>query len=196
MSKPATEAAPEATVETTTGARAKPRISLDDLTKLFGLLVALIGVGKYFYDKSEAAAHEAQARSIAYIERWGGEPMLGAREALFDFWSAQPDLIRVFGTEALSPRQYRSLLAASLFRQGADSSIRTPLLLLDNFYSQMSFCAQSGLCDRTILDAYFCTTTHKNVVAYMPFYDRIREATGDSSVGTEMAAFAQDCPKG
>lgn len=176
----------------------KPRrsFSLDDLTKLIGVLAVIVGVGKYFYDKAETAAHDAQARSISYIEAWGAGPLLGAREALYDFWAAQPDLIAVFGTEALSARQYKTMLSASIFRTDADAAIRAPLLLLDNFYSQMSFCTKSGLCDRTILDAYFCHVTRKNVTAYTPFYERIREATGDHGIGAEMVAFAQSCPAG
>ncbi|MBZ4021667.1 hypothetical protein CKO11_04230 [Rhodobacter sp. TJ_12] len=172
----------------------RARITLDDLTKFLGVIALVLGGGKYFYDKAEAAAHEAQSRSIAYIEAWGAEPLLGARETLYDFWAGQPDLISVFGTEALSRRQYAMMLQASLFRTNADAPIRAPLLVLDNFYSQMSFCARAGLCDRAILDAYFCHVTRKNVVAYTPFYDRIRAATGDRGIGRDMQGFAQDCP--
>lgn len=192
MSNPAEAAAQ--TAPPTPAPKPRRSLSLDDLTKLIGVVAVIVGVGKYFYDKAETAAHDAQARSIAYIEAWGAGPLLGAREALYDFWAAQPDLIAVFGSEALSARQYRTMLSASLFRTDADAAIRAPLLQLDNFYSQMSFCAKSGLCDRGILDAYFCHVTHKNVTAYAPFYDRIRAATGDHGIGAEMVAFAESCP--
>lgn len=187
---------PAEAAQTPEEAPAKRRLafSLDDLTKLLGVAAVIVGLGKYFYDKVEAAAHDAQARSISYIEDWGAEPLLGAREALYDFWADQPDLIAVFGAEALSARQYKTMLSASLFRAGADAGIRAPLLLLDNFYSQMSFCTKSGLCDRPILDAYFCHMTRKNVIAYAPFYERIREATGDHGIGAEMVTFAEGCP--
>ena len=173
----------------------RPRwaISLDDLTKILGVAAVIVGVGKYIYDKVETAAQEAQERSISYIEAWGDEPLLGARESLYSFWVGQPDLIAVFGAEALSTRQYKTMLTASVFRSGADGQIRAPLLLLDNFYSQMSFCAKSGLCDQQILAEYFCSMTRKNVVAYSPFYDRIRDTTGDHGIGAEMAVFAKSC---
>ncbi len=172
------------------------RITLDDLTKMLGVAVAVIGVGKYFYDKAEAAAHEAQARAISYIEAYGSDPVLGAREALYGFWADQPELVKIFGTEALSERQYQAMLSASLFRSDKDVQIRAPLLLMDNFYSQMSFCAKAELCDRAILDSYFCEITQKNVVAYGPFYERVRGVTGDGGIGAEMAAFAALCPAG
>jgi hypothetical protein len=168
-------------------------MSLDDFTKILGIAAIMVGVGKYFYDKAETAAHDKQVRSILYIETWGSEPLLGAREALYDFWAAQPDLIAVFEAESFSARQYKTMLAATLFRNDADWAIRTPLLLLDNFYSQMSFCSKSGLCDHNILDNYFCHMTQKNSVAYTPFYDRIRLATGDRGIGEEMNIFTQSC---
>lgn len=189
MSNPGTEA--EAAKE---APKAAKRLSLDDLTKMLGVAVAVIGVGKYFYDKAEAAAHEAQARSISYIEAYGSDPVLSAREALYGFWADQPELVKIFGSEALSERQYNSMLSASLFRKNTDAQIRAPLLLMDNFYSQMSFCAKAGLCDREILDSYFCDVTAKNVVAYAPFYTRVREVTGDHGIGAEMAVFAEGCP--
>lgn len=167
--------------------------NLDDLTKLLGVLVAVAGVGKYFYDKAEATAHEAQARAISYIEAYGSDPVLGAREALYDFWVGQPELIRIFGSESLSERQYHSMLGASLFRTDADATIRGPLLMLDNFYSQMSFCVQSEICDQEILDSYFCDMTRKSTIAYAPFYDRLRDVTGDSGIGAEMQRFAESC---
>jgi hypothetical protein len=171
----------------------RKRLNLDDLTKLLGIGVAVLGFGKYFYDKAEAEAHEAQALSITYIESYGSDPMLGAREALYDFWIDQPELIKIFGSEEFSERQYRAIISSSLFRKNTDTAIRAPLLLLDNFYSQMSFCAKTGLCDKSILDAYFCRETKKNVVVYTPFYNRVREATGDQGIGAEMVAFADVC---
>lgn len=98
----------------------RPRLTLDDLTKMLALTVALISAGKYFYDKAEVAAHEARTRSISYIESYGVDPVLEAREALYTFWAGQPELIKIFGNQALSERQYKTMLYTTLFHKIRD----------------------------------------------------------------------------
>ncbi|NPD16736.1 hypothetical protein HOY34_16210 [Xinfangfangia sp. D13-10-4-6] len=167
--------------------------TLDQLTKMVGLLVAVIGIWKYFYDHAAARENAAQARAIGYVESYAKEPLLGARQQLYTFWSTQPDLVNVLAEHSLSERQYAAMLTASVFRSDGDIAIREPLLLLDSFYSQISFCRASGLCDAAITDAYFCRVSKRNAVAYAPFYTRLAAVTGDTSIGAELQSYASLC---
>lgn len=160
---------------------------------MVGLLVAVIGIGKYFFDHAAARDNAARTRAISYVEAYAKEPLLGARQQLYSFWSEQPGLVQILGEESISERQYAAMLNASVFRAGTDVSIREPLLLLDSFYSQISFCRASALCDAAITDAYFCQVSRRNAVAYAPFYTRLTEVTGDMSIGAELQNFAKAC---
>lgn len=167
--------------------------SLDDLTKILALVVAVIGVAKYFYDKAETAQTDRRARAIGYIERYADPEILASRQSLHDFWTGQPELVAVFREESLSERNYLMMLKASVFRQNADTEIHRPLLLLDNFYSQISYCRSAALCDLDVLDAFFCSVAKKDAVAYGPFFDRLRERSGDQSLGKTLISYARVC---
>ncbi len=170
------------------------RLTLDNMAKVIGLVVAMIGVGKYYTDRTDAQANAARARSLSFIETYASNPLLGAREQLYGFWTEQPELVQIFGNETLNARQYGAMLSATVFRRNGDDAIRQPLILLDNFYSQINFCDKGGLCDPVILRDYFCATSRRNAVAYGPFYARLAERTGDSSLGADLQSFAAGCP--
>lgn len=168
-------------------------LTLDGIAKVVGLVVAIFGIGKFFSDRAESAAAATRARSIGYVESYAAPTLLDARQKLYAFWATEPGLVSALGSGALSERQYAAMLQAAVFRPGKDTAVREPLLILDSFYGQLSFCRKSGLCDTAILDSYFCEVSRRNAMAYRPFYDRLAEVTGDSSIGRELQSFAAAC---
>ena len=115
------------------------------------------------------------------------------RGALYKFWAGQPSLINALRADKLTPRSYQSLLNASVFRNDEDLDIHLPLLILDSFYSQINHCRLGGLCDQIILDSYFCNISRKDAVAYAPFFVRLRERSGDDSLGAKLFQFSAAC---
>jgi hypothetical protein len=169
------------------------RLSLEDTTRVLALVAAVASVGKFFYDRAERNAQLASERSVEYIESYADDPMISAREQLYSFWAGEPRLIAVFQNEALSTRQYSALLSATIFRADLDLGIRQPLLLLDSFYSQITFCLNAELCDKEILQSYFCRNAQQSAKAYAPFYKRLANQTGDPGLGTDLQVFASGC---
>ncbi|QDC10831.1 hypothetical protein FHY55_17020 [Oceanicola sp. D3] len=171
----------------------KPEMDIDTLAHLFTLVVAVAGMAKFFYDQDQALKAENRARAITYINAYTEEPLLGSRQALYDFWAGQPELVAMLRKQSLTPRNYAAMLAASVFRTGAEEPIREPLLVLDSFYSQVSFCESGGLCDTGIIDSYFCTHARRDAQAYAPFFEHLRSQSGDTRIGRELDAFAARC---
>lgn len=172
----------------------------DEGTKKFETLaaaltavLALFGVGQYFYDTAAARVNDKKERSISYIEQYAESDLLSAREKLADFWSEQPELVGIFRIETISRRSYGALLSASVFRTSKDVPIQQALLQLDNFFTQVGFCRSSGLCNPELLDSYFCDTAQKYAFVYEPFFDRISERTGDTSIGKEISNYSVAC---
>ncbi len=171
----------------------KPEMDIDTLAHIFTLVVAVAGMAKFFYDQDQAWKAENRERAITYINSYTEEPLLGARQTLYDFWASQPDLVAMLRSQSLTPRNYAAMLAASVFRTGADAPIREPLLVLDSFYSQVSFCESGGLCDTGIIDRYFCDHARRDVQAYAPFFEHLRTQSGDTRIGRELENFAARC---
>ena len=171
----------------------KPEVDIDTLAHLFTLVVAVAGMAKFFYDQDQAEKAENRARAITYINAYTEEPLLGARQALYDFWASQPDLVAMIRSQQLTPRNYAAMLQASVFRTGAEAPVREPLLVLDSFYSQVSFCESGGLCDTGIIDSYFCEHARRDAQAYAPFFAHLRNQSGDTRIGRELEALADRC---
>ncbi|WP_162933021.1 hypothetical protein [Roseovarius sp. EL26] len=165
----------------------------DSIAKVVTLTIAVFGVAQYVYDRVDARSNDKKSRSISYIEQYANADMLEARHTLADFWSRQQGLVGVFRNTSVTQRTYGALLDASVFRNDLDGGIQPALLKVDSFYTQVGFCRSSGLCEAKLLDAYFCETAQKYGFVYGPFYERISDRTGDTSVGRELQAYAGEC---
>ncbi|MEH6836032.1 MULTISPECIES: hypothetical protein [Falsihalocynthiibacter] len=171
----------------------KEKKRFETAVTILTVIVALFGVGQYFYDTTSSRANSKKERSISYIQQYADSSLLGARQDLADFWVGQPDLVGVFRSKKMSSRSYAALLEVSVFRSSKDTIIRKPLLKIDNFFTQVGFCRSSGLCNPELLDAYFCDTARKYTFVYSPFFSKISELTGDTGIGHELARYAEFC---
>ncbi|MBY6048351.1 hypothetical protein [Vannielia litorea] len=190
MSNPAEEAAPP---RSRIRRFFKPEMDIDTLAHIFTLVVAVAGMAKFFYDQDQATKAENRERAITYINAYTEDPLLGTRQSLYDFWAGQPELVAMMRGQQMTPRNYAAMLQASVFRTGAAEPIREPLLVLDSFYSQVSFCESAGLCDTAIIDRYFCEHARRDAQAYAPFFAHLRTQSGDTRIGVELANFAGRC---
>lgn len=161
--------------------------------KAFSIIAICFGGLRYFQDRERAEQNEALGRSLSYIEEYGSERYVKARLNLHDFWSAHPQLVQLLTSGAISERIYRAALSQEVFRHEADFELREPLVLLDNFYSQVAFCHRTQLCDVKVLNQFFCPIAQSEAVAYAPFFDRMAEATGDRGLGRELEKFGAQC---
>lgn len=161
--------------------------------KVFSIVAICFGGLRYFQERDEISQKEALGRSLSYIEEFGSKRYVEARLALHDFWSEHPTLVQMLTNGQISERVYRAALRQEVFRHEADHQIREALLLLDNFYSQVAFCHRTQLCETTILNEFFCQVAKSEAVAYVPFFDRMAAATGDSDLGRDLLDFSANC---
>ncbi|WP_170764590.1 hypothetical protein [Ruegeria lacuscaerulensis] len=161
--------------------------------KVFSVVAICFGGIRYFQERGEIVEKEAQSRSLSYIEEYGSERYVAARLTLHEFWSERPALVQLLTNGRISERAYRAALSQEVFRHKADHQIREALILLDNFYSQVAFCHRAELCDRTILNEFFCQVAQSEAVAYLPFFDRMAAETGDSDLGDDLSDFGAHC---
>lgn len=77
-----------------------------------------------------------------------------------------------------------------------DKSAR-PLLnamyAISNFYDQVSFCRTSEVCDRTIIDEYFCERAKVFSETYGPISDTLGQISGVSDFGRGAKELAKSC---
>ncbi len=163
--------------------------------KIFSIVAICFGGLRYFQERDEIARDEAISRSLSYIEDYGSARYVGARLALYDFWADRQALVRLLTSGGISDRVYQTALEQNVFRPNADDAIREALVLLDNFYSQVTFCNRTGLCNSKILNDFFCQTAQSEAVAYGPFFDHLATQTGDSNLGRDLDAFSESCTK-
>jgi hypothetical protein len=161
--------------------------------KVFSIAALCFGGLRYFQERDAAVRTEALGRSLSYIEDYGSERYLKTRLTLHDFWSDHPELVQLLTRGGISERVYRAALSQEVFRTEDDRKIREALVLLDNFYSQVAFCHNTGLCDATILNQFFCPTAQSEAIAYMPFFERLAAKSGDTDLGRDLSEFSRHC---
>lgn len=161
--------------------------------KVIGVLIALFGVWKYFDTQKQEMINSAKARSLSYIERFGSAEVVAPRGTLLTFWQDHPGASVAIRDNLMTPRGYRLFVAAAYPNSARKEETDEALFRLSVFFNELSHCRSSGICNKDMLDSFFCDYVKRFVPAYLPFYQLISEETGSEMLISSMQSFARDC---
>jgi hypothetical protein len=164
--------------------------------KVIATAIAAFGVWKYFADRSAAAAAEAKARSLGYIERFAGKDIVEARAELLQFWKSYPEFASVARQGDLTKREYANFVRAIYPAHPRRIELDQALFRMLTFYDEAAYCREAGLCDSEILDSFFCTHVTRHMRVYEPFYQRLSDEIGSRSLDQNLRRFGAGCEAG
>lgn len=166
---------------------------LDLALKIVATLIALFGVGKYFADRAHARDLAARDRALGYIERFGSAELVATRARLLGFWRDYPEVAAVVGTRGITQREFAMFVEATYPARADRAEIDDALFRMQVFLDEMSYCRASDVCDREILDGFFCNFAQRYAKAYGPFYARLARDIGAAPIDAGLQAFAAEC---
>ena len=161
--------------------------------KVATLLIAVFGVWKFFDERATSASSEAKARSLGYIERFADAEMIAARSRLLAFWQDYPKFAQFVRENSITEREYQNFVLATYPRRADRSGIDAALFRLQVFFDEVAFCRESEVCEKEILDGFFCTYATGYARIYGPFYSRLAKDIGSDPLDMKLQALAGVC---
>lgn len=167
---------------------------LDPTLKLIATLIAIFGVWKFFDERAEGARVAREARSLAYISRFGASEMVAARKSLLDFWRRYPKFAAEVQARSLTQREYEGFVSAAYPADPNRPDVDTALIRLLVFYDELAFCHRAGTCDEPILLGFFCGYATQHARIYAPFYARLAGEIGTNDLDRHLEELTAACP--
>jgi hypothetical protein len=171
----------------------KLRENLEIILKIIGVAIAAFGVWKYFDSQTQAELVSSKERSLGYIERFGSLEVVAPRRTLLNFWQDHPGASAAIRDGLMTPRGYRLFVASAYPLSASRGETDDALFRLSVFFNEMSHCRSTGICDREILDSFFCEYAQRFVPAYLPFYQVVSQETGSEPLIVRLQSFVMEC---
>lgn len=161
--------------------------------KIIATLIAAFGVWKYFADQQVTAQRTAKAEAISYVSQFGEPSMVSAREALTRFWRNNQEFVAYMDKNAISERVYVNFIRAAYPNYERRSEVDAALFRHKVFFDEIAFCREAEICDRLILDGFFCDISIEHAKIYGPFYAILSLEIGSARTDSELLRLAERC---
>jgi len=170
---------------------ARDRVELG--AKILAIVGGLFAIWQYFADASDAKELEKRRQALTYVQAYGATDLSEHRRIMFEFWLRHSDLLQVAKSQGVSESAYRAFFFTALEHDAGGKPMLNALYALSNFYDQLAFCRSSKVCDREIIDQYFCAGARTFGETYGPISGRLAELSGVSDFGRGAKEIAESC---
>ena len=167
------------------------REKLELALKIVATFIAVFGIWKYFADREATVSAEAKSRALGYIERFGGEDMIAARSVLADYWRDYPEFTTFIDQNPLSERAFVNFVTSTYPQRSDKAAIDGALFRMRVFFDEIAFCREAGICDKPILDGFFCDYAMQHARIYGPFYRLL--SVGMEQTDLQLQRLARAC---
>lgn len=161
--------------------------------KVIATLIALFGVGKYFFDLSLDRQLSAKAAALERINRLSAGDVDAARNILFQFWLENAQVVTLLREQSVTERAYTNFIITAF--DGAENRLDLiqSIYSLSQHYDDVFFCLDSSLCDSGMMLEYYCPRVSVTYRAYGPIIQTLRDQSGYSSFGAGIQALSELC---
>lgn len=122
------------------------------ISQVIGILVAVFGVGKYFYDQNLEAKKDRKDRTLSFISAYAKQPV---RSALDNYNSTILGLRASASRQPMSHKGFSRLTYQYLMQPEAHD-FRYSVTTLQGFFSEIEFCVAENICDGELARSHFC----------------------------------------
>lgn len=161
--------------------------------KTIATLIALFGIWKYFAEQKASLHADAQRRSLGYIERFANYELLQARTQLIEYWQDYPEFAAFIKSNRITERAYSNFVNSTYPKRSDRATIDGALFRLQVFFDEVAFCRSSHVCDKDILDDFFCRYIPGYSQIYGPFFERLAKDIGSAPLDTKLLSLANVC---
>lgn len=165
----------------------------DVMVAVVGLMIAAFGLWRYFDEQAQVKQADAQARALALIEEHGGPAMRADEAKMYAFWSAHPTFVAHVRAHPPNQNEYAAFVSATLQTYEDQTGVRSFILNTSGIFERVRFCEEAGLCDPTLLRAYFCPVADTTVRVFGPFFDVFNQQIGATDIGEGAVQYADGC---
>ena len=161
--------------------------------KVVATAIAVFGVFTYFLDQSQTRAASEKSRSLAFVEKFASVDVVEARSRLLAYWREYPEFVSYSRANRLSSREYANFVRATYPAHDDRVDVDEALFRMQVFFDELSYCHFSGICDKGIIESYFCEYTIKFSNVYGTFYRLLAEEIGSKPLDQEVDRLSAHC---
>lgn len=159
------------------------------------LLVVLLGVPAFFYERWSAGKDARIEHTLDYIEQFQDGRIGQARSDLTLAWSDYGPEIQALNAaggvdRGILERWVSTTVAASVERSPQDN-LRSALFVMADFFDQLSLCIDARICDEQTAQRYFAAEASQFMCLYGGEVQSMRAQLSLGSFGTGLQSLAE-----
>ena len=161
--------------------------------KIAALFLAAFGIYEYFDTERKTVERAKQQAALSYIAESNATEHQSAVQTTFEFWLRNPDVVSLLRSSGQTSTGLQAFFVTAVHGDPNGNEVVFAVRQIGRFFDEVSACASNSVCDRGVLEDFFCDDAKRLTMIYDPIFEVLREQSGEQQLGQGLVQFAREC---